>query len=309
MVNEETLALLRHLKAADKPLSGAALARQLGVSRVALWKRFEALRSAGYPVAADRSGYRLLPSDKPLPWEFPGEEAKTFHFDTLDSTMDEAFRLGLAGQAEAAVVAERQNRGRGRADRRWESKGGDLLVTLLLRPDLPLVYTGALALEALACLAETLTALYGLRLTLKWPNDLMSGDNKVAGVLVEACGGADTPRFYTVGLGLNVHGLPELDRPAASIDTLGSASADRRSILAGWRARVGAWAQAPAPSPRRWASFTGPAVPVAFETFDGREYRGLPLGFDRTGSLLLSGTEQPQPIQYGEVRRTQGVSR
>jgi len=308
MVNEETLNLLKHLKASEGPVSGAALARRFGVSRVALWKRFEVLRAAGYPVSADRSGYRLLPSDKPLPWEFPGDEDKTYHFETLDSTMDEAFRLGLAGRPEAAVVAERQSAGRGRADRKWESAGGDLLVTLLLRPNLPLAYVGALGLEALACLADTLSILYSLPLTLKWPNDLMAGNRKVAGVLVEAWGPADRPRFFTVGLGLNVHSLPDLDRPVASVEGLGRPKADRRAILAGWRSNLGRWAAAPVPDPSRWAALSPPGPFLTVETFDGRVYRGLPQGFDRTGSLLLAGPEQTQPIRYGETLRSPGVA-
>src|SRR6185369_5883710 len=216
-----------------------------------------------------------------LPWEFPGDEASTFHFDHLDSTMDEAFRLGLAGHKEAAVVAEQQSAGRGRADRKWESAGGDLLVTLLLRPNLPMAYTGALGLEALACLADTLADLYSLALTLKWPNDLMSGDKKVAGVLVEAFGAADKPRFYTVGLGLNVHSLPDLDRPVASVEALGRPQADRRDILAGWRTRLGRWANSPSPDPARWAALTLPGPALSLETFDGRIFQGLPQGFDR----------------------------
>ena len=308
MVNEETLSLLSHLKNADGPVSGAALARTFGVSRVALWKRFEALRAAGYTVAADRSGYRLVPSDKPLSWEFPGDEGRIFHFDALDSTMDEAFRLGLAGQYDAAVVAERQNAGRGRADKKWQSAGGDLLVTLVLRADLPVAFAGALNLEALSCMAETIQTLYGLTLSLKWPNDLLAGDRKVAGALVESCGPADRPRFYTVGLGLNVHGLPDLDRPVASVEGLGRPEADRRAILADWRARLTRWASAPRPEPSRWASFTVPGAPVAVETFDGRTHHGPSQGFDRTGSLLLGGLEQPHPIRYGEVRRTLGAA-
>lgn len=313
MVNEETLALLRRLRQSEQPVSGASLARELGVSRVALWKRFEALRAAGYRVAADRTGYRLLPSDKPLPWEFPGDEGRIFHFETLESTMDEALRRGLEGLPEGAVVAERQSAGRGREDRRWESSGGDLLVTLVLRPALPLAFVGALGLEALAALADTLANLYHLDLTLKWPNDLMAGDRKVAGVLVEACGAADRPRFYTVGLGLNVHGLPALDRPVASIEALGWPLADRRAILAGWRGRLSRWAADPRPDPDRWLARghsppDSPPAPLTVTTFDGRTVAGIPQGFDRTGSLLLDRNGTAIPIRYGEVRRTSGVA-
>lgn len=308
MVNQETLSLLNHLKQSPGRVSGTALARQLGISRVALWKRFQSLRMAGYPVVADRSGYRLLPSDKPLPWEFPGDEA-IFHFDTIGSTMDEAFRLALEGFSEGAVVAEHQVAGRGKGDRPWISEGGDLLVTLILRPSLPLAFAGALGLEALAALAETLAGLYGLQLTLKWPNDLMAGDRKVAGVLVESCGAADHPRFYTVGLGLNVHGLPHLDRPVTSVAALDRPQADRRTILAAWRSRLRRWAADPVPEPSRWAAVASFSFSRALtvETFDGRVVSGVPQGFDRSGSLLLAGLNETIPIRYGEVRRTLGV--
>lgn len=305
MVNEEALQLLRRLKNADRPLSGEALATELGVSRVALWKRFEALRAAGYPVEAGRKGYSLGVSDKPLPWEFPGDEDRVFHFDELGSTMDEALRLGLEGR-DAVVVAEHQSAGRGRADHRWQSSGGDLLVTLVLRPRLPLAYAGALGLEALATLIDTLADLYGLAPTLKWPNDLLVDGRKVAGVLVEAWGGAEAPRFYTVGLGLNVHGLPTPDRPAVHLDALGAA-ADRRAILTGWRRRLEAWCRSPAPEPGRWSALSSPRPQVRLETFDGRLVEGHPLGYDRSGSLLLQRQGTTIPIRYGEAR-TPGVS-
>jgi len=305
MVNEEALALLHLLKNADSPLSGEVLAREQGVSRVALWKRVEALRAAGYVVEAGHSGYRLLPNDKPLSWEF--SDGEVAHFESVGSTMDEARRLALAGARQTVVVAERQTAGRGRADRRWTSDGGDLLVTLIVRPDLPVSFAGALSLEALAALADALDELYGIDTELKWPNDLLANGRKIAGVLVESWGGTDRPLFYTVGLGLNVHGLPALDRPATSVDALG-ARADRRAILATWRARVNRWAAAPSPHPARWAARSRFDGRFAGDTFDGRRVEGLPLGFDRAGSLLLSDADGSIPIRYGELRHTQGVS-
>lgn len=306
MVNQEALKLLNRLKEAAGSVSGTALARELGVSRVALWKRFQSLRGAGYSVAADRSGYRLVASDKPLPWEFPGDEG-VIHFDTVGSTMDEAFRLALGGLPEGAVVAEHQSAGRGKADSRWVSSGGDLLVTLILRPRLPLSLVGALGLESLAALAETLADLYGLNLTLKWPNDLMAGERKVAGVLVEACGSADNPQFYTVGLGLNVHGLPDLERPTTSVAALNLPHADRRDILTAWRTRMNRWAAEPVLSPERWAAYCA-FRPVAASTFDGTTLSGTPHGFDSSGSLLLAQGDTIIPIRYGESRPLPGAS-
>jgi BirA family biotin operon repressor/biotin-[acetyl-CoA-carboxylase] ligase len=297
--------LLRLLKNAESPLSGEVLAREQGVSRVALWKRVETLRAAGYVIEAGHAGYRLLAGDKPLPWEFSTDDV--VHFETVGSTMDEARRLAQTGLAEGAVVAERQTAGRGRADRTWTSDGGDLLVTLIVRPDLPLSFVGALGLEALAALADTLDELYGLAVELKWPNDLTAGGRKVAGILVEASGGVDRPSFYTVGLGLNVHGLPAVDRPVTSVEALG-AHADRRAILLSWRARVNRWAAAPLPHPERWAERARFEGRFVGDTFDGQTVEGIPIGFDRAGSLLLSRPDSTIPIRYGELRRTRGAS-
>jgi biotin-(acetyl-CoA carboxylase) ligase len=127
-------------------------------------------------------------------------------------------------------------------------------------------------------------------------------------MLVEAFGPSDQPRFYTVGLGLNVHTVPTLDRPAASVASLGRPEADRRAILALWRHKLTAWVREPRPEPARWAALSSPFSPVSVDTFDGNTVSGLPQGFDRGGSLLLRCGDQSIPIRYGEVRRTTGVA-
>ena len=306
MVNQETQLLLNHLRQAGGSVSGIDLARRFHVSRVALWKRVEALRAAGYAIEASRSGYRLVPGDRPLPGEFPGDEERVFFFETLGSTMDEAFRLGTSGLAEGVVVAERQSAGRGRADRPWVSDGGDLLATLVFRPDLPLSMVGALGLEALTALAETLRDVCGLEARLKWPNDLVVDGRKLAGVLVEAVGPADRPRFYSVGVGLNVHGRPDLDRPTTSLDAEGH-PASRQAILSAWWTRLRRWAAEPALVPSRWESWSSPPTPWTIDTFDGTRISGPSQGFDRAGSLLVLQAGKTIPIRYGEVRRTSGA--
>lgn len=309
MVNETFGPFLTLLKDAAGPVSGEALGRHFGISRVAVAKRIQALRRAGYELEASRRGYHLRPGDKPLPWDFAADAARVVHRETVSSTMDEAWALAWAGSPVAVLAAERQQAGRGRADRRWQSSGGDLLVTLVVRPDLPVTYAGALGLEAAAALAETLRELYALPLHLKWPNDLVSGAGKVGGVLVEAWGPADRPRFYTVGLGLNVHSRPAIDgRPVASLGSLGWDHADRRAILHGWWRRLERWCADPQPSPSRWLAASRPPGLWTVETFDGRVVTGPSLGFDRSGSLLLACGADIHPIRYGEVRRAQGAA-
>jgi BirA family biotin operon repressor/biotin-[acetyl-CoA-carboxylase] ligase len=138
-------------------------------------------------------------------------------FSTLDSTNTALMDLALRGEPEGVVVvADYQRAGRGRLGRRWEAPPqACLLVSVLLRPVVPAdqLYgcTAAVALAArAACEAEA-----GVEASVKWPNDLLVGDAKVAGILAEANpvapGGPPGSVAVVVGLGVNVSwaGPPE----------------------------------------------------------------------------------------------------
>jgi BirA family transcriptional regulator, biotin operon repressor / biotin---[acetyl-CoA-carboxylase] ligase len=126
-------------------------------------------------------------------------------FGEIDSTNSYLLKLARQGEPEGLVaVADHQTAGRGRLDRRWESPpGANLLASVLLRPtcnpdDLHLC-TGALGLAALDACAEVA----GVEAQLKWPNDLLVGGAKLAGVLAEAEFSV-TPPAVVAGIGLNV---------------------------------------------------------------------------------------------------------
>ncbi len=138
-------------------------------------------------------------------------------FDTIDSTNRYLLAQARAGAPEGVVaVAGHQTAGRGRLGRRWEAPPGtNLLVSILLRPDLPADQRHlASAVVALAA-ADAVEDLADLRLGLKWPNDLLAPDGrKVAGVLAEgdltAPPGASLPTVHVhppivVGIGVNVN--------------------------------------------------------------------------------------------------------
>jgi len=127
-------------------------------------------------------------------------------FEALDSTnrylLDEARR----GAAEGLVVmADHQSAGRGRLGRRWEApRAANLLVSVLLRPQLPIDARHlASAVVALAA-ADACVALGGVAVDVKWPNDLLVGGRKLAGVLAEADVGAGDRSPIVVGIGINV---------------------------------------------------------------------------------------------------------
>ncbi|MGO8870128.1 MAG: biotin--[acetyl-CoA-carboxylase] ligase [Acidimicrobiales bacterium] len=158
-------------------------------------------------------------------------------FDRVDSTNRYLLDEARAGAPEGVVaVADHQTAGRGRLGRRWEAPGGtNLLVSVLLRPDLPpdLRYLAS-AVVGLAAV-DAAGAVTGVHLGLKWPNDLLASDGrKVAGVLAEtdlagpSAGGGAVPPPIVVGIGINVNW------PAAATDLpddlVGSASSLRHQV-------------------------------------------------------------------------------
>jgi BirA family transcriptional regulator, biotin operon repressor / biotin---[acetyl-CoA-carboxylase] ligase len=127
-------------------------------------------------------------------------------FEALDSTNRYLLHEARRGAAEGlVVVADHQSAGRGRLGRRWEAPpAANLLVSVLLRPRLPVAARHlASAVVALAA-ADACVALGGVAVDVKWPNDLLAGGRKLAGVLAEADVGAEDRSPIVVGIGINV---------------------------------------------------------------------------------------------------------
>ena len=128
---------------------------------------------------------------------------RILYYPELGSTMDEAARLAVEGAEEGTVVvAERQSAGRGRQGRSWVSQPGNLLLSVLFRPDptqLPFIsIIGGLAA------ARTVRKVAGLDPRIKWPNDLMLGGRKAAGVLAESAVQGNRVCYAVLGIGINV---------------------------------------------------------------------------------------------------------
>ena len=214
--------LLRELRAAAPgPLSGAQVARTLGVSRAAVWKRVEALRRLAYGIEATPSvGYRLVDvPDRLYPWEVrEGLRSRRFgqrlrHFAVTGSTQDEARRLAEAGEPEGTlVVAEEQRAPRGRLGRSYFTPQGGLWFSLLLRPRRPPEEMILLSLLTAVGVHQAIEEVTGLRPTVRWPNDLLIDGRKTVGILVELAGDQDLLRYAVVGVGVNVN-LAEADFP------------------------------------------------------------------------------------------------
>ncbi len=225
--------LLRQLEQADSFVSGEQLSGRLGVSRTAVWKRIVALRAAGYGIEALPSrGYRLVRRPDRLAAEQivaglpPGGLVgqRVVCLDETGSTNVEAFRLAEGGAVEGTVVlADRQTAGKGRLGRRWASPGGvNLYLSLVLRPTVPPYEAPQLTFLSAVAVARAIEVETGLRPVIKWPNDLLLGRCKVAGLLNEMSAETDRVNFVILGIGVNVNmtreQFPEdLRTPATSL--------------------------------------------------------------------------------------------
>lgn len=209
------LALLRLLQDGQFH-SGEALGAALGVSRSAVWKQLQALEAGlSLPLHKVRGrGYRLAAPLQLLDADLLNAQAdmppwRACVMPSVDSTNAEALRLLSAAQAlPFYVLAERQTSGRGRRGRSWVSPFGEnLYYSLIVR-----VEGGVRSLEGMS-LAVGLALLHVVRgfgvaeAGLKWPNDLLVGGRKLAGILLELSGDPADVCHVVIGVGLNVNML------------------------------------------------------------------------------------------------------
>lgn len=209
--------LLEQLKAEQGEwVSGQALSERLSVSRSAVSKHVQTLRSAGYGIESlSRRGYRFqnIP-DRLLPAEIrDGLETRYFgkseiaHFSEIDSTNARAKEMAAKGAAEGTVVvAEKQTKGRGRKGRDWFSPvTGGIYCSLIFRPDFPPDQGPRITFLSAVAAAEALGRFVPSGLTVKWPNDILFNGKKVAGILTEMTSEMDTIDYAVVGIGINVN--------------------------------------------------------------------------------------------------------
>src|SRR5580693_965415 len=196
-------------------VSGARIAREIGVSRSTVWRWVNRLRELGVRVKGEQhTGYFLQKVPDILTPDMLRQRLKgnlfgkrIYHFFKVDSTNRVALELGHAGEPEGAVIlAEEQTAGRGRAGRSWQSdRAAGIYVTLLLRPRLAPVQAPLLTMMAGLSARAAIEATTGLTPDLKWPNDLLLRGKKEGGILTEMHAEPSQVRFVIVGIGLNVN--------------------------------------------------------------------------------------------------------
>jgi len=312
------------LEADGEPVSGDRLAKELGVSRVAIWSRLERLRAAGFSFkASTRKGYQL----KSVPRELNAAlldahlrrlkvQTVVDFLDEVDSTNSEAERrLAVGQEAPFGVLSRGQRAGRGRLGRKWHStQAGNLYLSLAFRPFIPPDRLKPFTLWMGLALCAHIQQAHGLKLGLKWPNDLQSADGrKVAGMLTEARLDADSVRELVFGLGLNLTGTPK-DFPAEIRTTAGSleyalgrpldvnaAAADViAALFRAWEQfEEGTWSRS---FNKLWLAHDVLAGKSVRVTLRGEPVAGVVDGIDAEGSLILrTGGGRRTMVSSGEV--------
>ena len=303
---QRLLALLKQRQ--GEWISGQFLAGQTGMTRAAVWKQIGMLKEEGYDIEAlTRQGYRLqrVPDKLFAPEIREGLNTRLLgrseirYLQTAVSTNQTAKEMASSGAPEGSlVVAEYQSRGRGRLRREWFSPAGSgIYASLILRPKLPPHEAARLVLLAAVAAAEAITETTGLAVSIKWPNDILAGGKKLAGILAELAMELDAVDYMVVGVGLNVNldadAFPADLRPiATSIKAQTGRAFSRVAILRRFLERfdalyLGSREAGFEPVLSRWRSLTdmvGRRVRV--ETFAGGRL-GTVEGFDGDGFLIL----------------------
>lgn len=324
MADLDSSILLAFLEADGEPVSGDRLAKELGVSRVAIWSRLERLRASGYVFAAStRKGYALRAVPRHLDPALLDAHLRRLKVSPkveflaeVDSTNSEAERrLAVGQEAPFAVLARTQKAGRGRLGRKWHSApSGNLYLSLAFRPFIPPERLKPFTLWMGLALCAHVEKSLGLRLGLKWPNDLQSPDGrKVAGMLTEARLDADSVRELVFGVGLNLTGAPkdfpaELRTTAGSLEAALGAPLDLNREAAGVIAALfraweqfeeGTWSRS---FRKLWSHhdvLSGKSVRVGLR---GDPVAGIVDGIDDEGSLILrTGGGRRAIVSSGEV--------
>jgi len=210
-------------------VSGESLAGELGITRPAVWKHVHQLKKEGFTIESLQGrGYRLKAVPDILFPDLIRREIDTgywgkeiHHFIRTDSTNIQARILAAEGAADGTlVVAEYQEKGRGRLQRNWASPlSQNLLFSILLRPPWPphqAFYGTALAA---VCLCQSIAEVAGLAAGIKWPNDIYTGNKKLAGILTEFATDPDRLEHLIIGIGLNCHWAPKETAPGAQAAT------------------------------------------------------------------------------------------
>ncbi|MFD2115929.1 biotin--[acetyl-CoA-carboxylase] ligase [Paenibacillus yanchengensis] len=201
-------------------LSGTKLSELLGVSRTAIWKQIRKLEAEGYEFeASTKLGYKLMMHPSSLDRDLIAKQlhTKTFGqqinvYPAVDSTQNVAREAAEQGAPEGTLfIAEQQLSGRGRMGRQWVSPAGKgIYLSMILRPNVAIPFAPQLTLLTAVALCRSLRTITALPIGIKWPNDLLIGQQKISGILLESATEDTRIKYIIAGIGISVN-LTEKD--------------------------------------------------------------------------------------------------
>lgn len=227
------------------------------------------------------------------------------HYDSIGSTSDEAWRLAGEGAPHGTVVhADEQTAGRGRLSRRWVSPPGNLYLSIVLRPAAPTGRHAEIGFVAALAVADAVASLLPRQasVTLKWPNDVLVNEGKIAGILLEQADDA-----LILGIGLNVlqapAGVSYKVSTIAGCGGLATVDGAREKLLAALGNWLEVWQQHGfEPIRSAWLARAHPVGTVLGVQLADRFVTGQFAGLDADGTLLVDTPEGRARIVAGDVQ-------
>lgn len=312
---------LLHLLADGEFHSGEVLAGQLGVSRASVFNALAEVADFGVTLQRIRGrGYRLA-----QPWQCLeqenilaclGADARKFSIEVLSQAASSNSlllqRAALGAPSGSVLAVEWQTAGRGRMGRTWHSGlGSALTFSLLWRFDCALHALSGLSLAVGVAVVRALNRWQAQGVRLKWPNDIVTEQGKLAGVLIEAQGDMLGPSAVVIGIGLNC-ALPEalLDRigqPATALAEVCAQPLERNQVLAGLLQELAGVLQefeqgGFAALQQEWERhhlYQDSQVQVRMP--DGVEIHGVARGATAKGELCLETEQGMRLVNSGEI--------
>ena len=298
-------------------VSGSEIAGVLGVSKPTINRLINMLRSRGFIIESNpRKGYRLVSADDLANTELyladleASLNYRVHYVEKCISTQDIASTLAEQGAQEGTIVlAEEMTGGRGRLGRKWHASRGGLWLTLILRPHM----TRDVQLLSLAMglgLVKGIKEHLGIKTSLKWPNDVLYNERKLAGILVEGKIESNYIKYILVGIGLNVNNeIPaELRSTAISLKEIKGRNIPRipllRSILLqidhyyvtlskkkDYEEILSEW--------KKHSTTIGRTVKAV--TIDGKIIVGKAVDVDKNGALVIETSHGLEKIYAGDL--------
>jgi len=226
------------------PISGGVLAKELGISRVAVWKTVQSLVEAGYLIETGETGYLLDPNkekDFLYPWEFGENETIFFHYLNTGSTMDRARELLTSKktarnvESGSIITAEKQSAGRGRNGRTWVSRQGGLFFSILEQPNkqgwrLSIADYTQFSIIIQIAVVKSVSYFCGKQAFIRWPNDIYINNRKIAGITTEISGEGDLITWIAGGIGVNINNKTPFSKAITMSEVIGH-QISRKEVL------------------------------------------------------------------------------